>query len=64
MLSTKLLDGAALDVHSLLEDALASAGVDVSGRQVVQNLMIAAMIVVRDEVGDGAFEVEQDSAFQ
>jgi imidazoleglycerol phosphate dehydratase HisB len=50
VLSTTLLDGAALDVLSPLEDALASAEVDVSGREVVQALVIAAVIVVLDEV--------------
>jgi hypothetical protein len=71
VLSTTLLDGAALDVLSPLEDALASAEVDVSGREVVQALVIAAMIVVLDEVGDSPLEItgevvvlEQDSAFQ
>jgi hypothetical protein len=53
------------------KDALASSEVDVSGREVVQALVIAAMSVVLDEVGDSPFEVagqevvfEQDSAFQ
>jgi hypothetical protein len=56
VLSTTLLDGTALDVLSPLEDALASAEVDVSGREVVQALVIAAMIVVLEEVGDSPFE--------
>ena len=55
----------------MLQDALAASEVDVGWREIVEALMVAAMIVVFDEVGDGALEIagqivvlEQDSALQ
>ena len=66
-----LLDGASLDLVALFEDASASSEVDVSGRQVVQALVIAAVIVVVYEAGNGALEVagqmvvfKEDAALQ
>ena len=54
-----------------VQNALSASEVDVCRREVVEALVVAAMIVVVDEVGDGAFEIagqvvvlEQDSAFQ
>src|SRR5579863_1831893 len=57
VLSAPLLDGPPLDLFAPLQDPLASPEVDVSWRQIVQALVIAAEIVVVDEVGDGLFEI-------
>lgn len=71
MLSATLLDGSSLDLPSPLQDAGGASEVDVSGSDVVQALVIAAVIAVVDEVGDGALEVsgqvvvfEQDAALE
>jgi len=66
-----LLDGLAFDLLSSLQNTRAFAEVDVGWREIVQALVIAPMIVVLDEVGNGALQItgkivvfEQDSAFQ
>ena len=71
MLSAALRDGSLLDLLSSVQDALATTEVDVGGREVVEALVVSVVIVVLDEVGDGAFEIagqivvlEQDLAFQ
>jgi hypothetical protein len=43
----------ALDLLASFEDPDAAPEVDVSGREIVQALVIAATIVVLDEVGNG-----------
>ena len=65
------LDGSSLDLVASLEDARTASEVDIGGRQIVQALVIAAMIVRGDEAGDGSLEVagqvvvfEQDPALQ
>ena len=57
VLSASLLDGSTLDLLAPFQDVSAAPEVDVGGRQVVQVLVIAAVIVVVDEAGDGALEV-------
>jgi len=57
VLSASLLDGSTLDLLAPFQDVSAAPAVDVGGRQVVQVLVIAAVIVVVDEAGDGALEV-------
>ena len=52
-----LLDGVAFDLLSTLQDARAFSEVDVGWREIVQALVIAPMILVFDEVGDGAFQI-------
>ena len=71
MLPASLLDGSSLDLSPSLEDARAASEVDVGGCEVVEAFVIAAMIVVVDEVGDGPLEIagekvvlEQDPALQ
>jgi hypothetical protein len=66
-----LLDGPALDLLSAVQDALAASKVDVGGCEVVEALVVAAMIVVFDEVSNGTFEIarqiivfEQDPALE
>ena len=66
-----MLDGLTFDLLSSLQNMRAFAEVDVGWREIVQALMIAPMIVVLDEVGDGALKItgkivvfEQDSALQ
>ena len=57
MLSASVLDGALLDLIAAFADAITLPEVDVGWRQIVQALMVAAMIVVLDEVVDGSLEV-------
>jgi hypothetical protein len=52
-----LLDGLALDLLSSLEDSRATSEVHVGGREIVRAFRISAVIVVLDEIGDGAFEI-------
>ena len=52
-----MVDGSALYLPAPLQDAITSPEVDVSWRQIIQALVIAAMIVVLDEVCNGPFEV-------
>lgn len=56
MLSATLLDGSSLDLSSPLKNACTASEVDVSRGEVIQALVVSAVIVVIDEVGDGAFE--------
>ena len=71
MHSTPLFDRVALDLLAAFQDAGTASEVDIGWREVVQALVVAAVIVMLDEVGDGAFEVtgqvivfKQDSAFE
>ncbi len=57
MLSAPVLDGPPLDLIAAFPDAITSPEVDVSGGEIVQALVIATMIVVLHEVGDGLFEI-------
>jgi hypothetical protein len=52
VLSASLLDGPEFDGVASLSDSITAPEVDVSGREVVQALVIASVIVVLDEVGD------------
>lgn len=45
-------DGLSFDPFSLFQDGLAALEVDVSGREVLQTLMIAPVVVVIDESVD------------
>jgi hypothetical protein len=51
------LDGPAFDLHSAIKNGLPTSKVDVSRGEVVEGFVVAAMIVMLDEVGDGLFEV-------
>jgi hypothetical protein len=57
VLAATLLDGSSLDLASPFEDACAAPEVDVSGGEVVRDLVMAAMIVMVDEACDGEFEI-------
>ena len=52
-----MCDGLLFDLTSHVEDALATSEVDIGRRQIVQALVIAAVIVVLDEGRDSAFEI-------
>ena len=52
MHSTSFLDCSALDLLAASQDAGATSEVDVGGGDVVQALVVAAVIVMLDEVGD------------
>ena len=52
VLSATLIESPSFDLFSHLDDVLAASEVDVGGGEVVQGLVIAAMIVVVDEAGD------------
>src|SRR6476469_3230330 len=71
MLQASLVDGLALDPFAFGEDSLAASEVDVGGRQVVDALVVAGMVVVLDEGRDLPFEVagqivvfEQDAVLE
>ena len=57
MLQASQFDSPSLDPFSLQQDGLAAAEVDVGGREIVEALMIAAMVVALDEGGDLGFEI-------
>ena len=57
MLQATILDSDSFDPFSLQQNGLSSAEVDVSRREIVQALVIAAMIVVIDEGVDPGFQV-------
>jgi hypothetical protein len=54
VLSASLLGGSALDLLASFQDAGAASEADVGWREVLQALVVAAVIVVLDEAGDGA----------
>jgi hypothetical protein len=69
--STAIGDGLSFDLASHGEDALTAPEVDIGRRQIVQALVIAAVIVVLDKGGDSALQVtrqiivlEQDAALE
>ena len=71
MLQAPMFDGLSFDPLALFEDELRSAKVGISGRHIVQALVIALVVVVRDERLDLAFEItgqevvlEQDAVLQ
>ena len=71
MLQSSFSNGVAFNLFSLQEDGLASAEVDIGGREVLQALVVAAVIVVLDEAADVGFEIawqvvvfEQDAVLQ
>ena len=71
MLQASILDCGAFDLFSVHEDFLAASAIDVGRREIVQALVIAAMIVMIDEGGDLRFQVsgqiivfEQDAVLE
>ena len=65
MLQASQFDGPSLDPFSLQQDGLAAAEVDVGGCEIVEALVIAAMIIALDEGGDLDFEItRQDVVLQ
>ena len=52
MLQAPLVDGVAFDPFSFLQNGLATSEVDVGGCQVLQALVVSAMIVVVNESAD------------
>ena len=50
-------DGGQFDLLSHIQDFLAASEVHIGGREVVQALVIASVIVVVDEDGDRTFEI-------
>ena len=60
-----MFDGLPLDSFALFEDDRSSAEVGVSGRQIVQTLVVAAVVVVLDEGLDLVLQVAgQEVVFQ
>ena len=57
MLQAPQFDGPSLDPFSLQQDGLAAPEVDVGGCEIVEALVIAAMIVALDEGCDLDFEI-------
>ncbi len=71
MLQAPVFDGLSFDLLSLQQNGLAPPEVDIGRCQIVQALVIALMIVVRDEGLDPSLEVarqivvlEQDAVLQ
>ena len=71
VMQAPLFDGFAFDPFSLFDDGLCPAEVGISGRDVVQALVIALMVVVFDERFDLCFQIageviilQQDAVFQ
>jgi hypothetical protein len=62
VLQATILDGGSFDPFSFQQDGLSSAEVDVGWREIVQALVIAAMIVVIDEGVDGPREDQRAGA--
>ena len=70
-MQASILDCGAFDPLSVHEDFLAASAIDVGRREIVQALVIAAMIVMIDEGGDLRFQVsgqiivfEQDAVLE
>src|SRR6476661_8367012 len=57
MVQAPQFDGLSLDPLSLQQNGLAASEVDVGGREIVEALVIAPMIVVLDEGCDLGFEI-------
>jgi hypothetical protein len=57
VLQASILDCGAFDPFSVYEDFLAASAIDVSRHEIVQALMIAAMIIAFDKAGDFGFEI-------
>ena len=57
MLQAAVCDGGSLDAVSFSEDRLGSSKIDVSGREVVDALVIADVIIVLHEGVDLPFEI-------
>ena len=57
MLQAPMFDGLSLDPFALADGGLGPAEVGISGRHVVQALVVALVIIVLDERLDLAFEV-------
>ena len=65
MAQAAVSDGQFLDRLPGVEDGLAAAEVDVSGGQVAEALVVAAVVVVVDESGNGGLELAgQEVVFQ
>ena len=56
MLQASLGDGVAFDPFALFDDGLATAEVDIGGRQIVDALVVALVIVMIDEGVDPGFK--------
>ena len=59
MLQAAVCDGLSFDVLTLGLDHLGSVEVDVGGREVIDTLMIADVVVVLDEGADLPFEARR-----
>jgi hypothetical protein len=57
MLQAAVLDGVAFDPFSVQQDGLPPPEVDIGGREVLQALVIAVVVVVFDEPADAGFEI-------
>ena len=71
MQQAPLFDGLSLDPFSLQQDGLAASEVDVGGREIVEALVIARVVVALDEGRDLGFEIarqevvlQQDSVLE
>ena len=57
MLQTPVLDGRSFDPVPCQQDGLAAPEVDIGGREVIQALVVAPVVVVLDEDAELGFEI-------
>ena len=57
MLQALVLDGLSFDPFPFQQDGLAAPEVDIGGREVIQALVVAPVVVVLDEGADLGFEI-------
>ena len=71
MLQAPVLDGLSFDPFPFQQDGSAASEVDIGGREVIQALVVASVVVVLDEGAELGFEItgqiivlEQDPVLQ
>ena len=57
MLQAPVLDGLSFDPFPFQQDGLAAPEVDIGGREVIQALVVAPVVVVLDESAELGFEI-------
>ena len=57
MLQAPVLDGLSFDPFPFQQDGLAASEVDIDGREVIQALVVAPVVVVLDEGAELGFEI-------
>ena len=63
ILQTPVLDGLSFDPFPFQQDGLAAPEVDIGGREVIQALVVALVVVVLDEDAELGFEIDLPAFF-